>query len=100
MKVAVTWQMCGYADIEAETMEEAMEYFDRKCDDIPLPENAEYVDGSFELSSRDVTEMSVMAGLYDKAVCKNCTYFYPEPGICMYGEPDVPEDEPKCCRRR
>lgn len=27
MKVAVTWEMCGYVDIEANTMEEAMEKF-------------------------------------------------------------------------
>ena len=27
MKVAVTWEMCGYVDIEADTMEEAMEKY-------------------------------------------------------------------------
>lgn len=46
MKVAVTWQMCGFVDIDAPTMKEAMDY-------IPLPADATYVDNSFELSSED-----------------------------------------------
>ena len=61
MKVAVTWQMCGYVDIPADTMEEAMEKFNNESDYIKLPTNGEYVDGSFELSSDDVDEMEVMA---------------------------------------
>ena len=61
MKVAVTWQMCGYVDIPADTMEEAMEKFNNESDYIKLPTNGEYVDGSFELSSDDVDEMESMA---------------------------------------
>ena len=61
MKVAVTWQMCGYIDIPADTMEEAMEKFYNESDYIKLPTNGEYVDGSFELSSDDVEEMEAMA---------------------------------------
>lgn len=60
MKVAVTWQMCGYVDIQADTMEEAMEIFNRESDYIKLP-SGEYVDGSFELTSTDVDEMKAMA---------------------------------------
>lgn len=63
MKVAVTWQMCGYVDIDAETMEEAMDIFEMECDYIKLPTDGEYVDGSFELSSDSVEEMEAMAGL-------------------------------------
>lgn len=61
MKVAVTWQMCGYVDISADTMEEAMEKFNNESDYIKLPTNGEYVDGSFELSSDDVDVMEAMA---------------------------------------
>ena len=61
MKVAVTWEMCGYVDIDADTMEEAMEKFNNESDYIKLPTNGEYVDGSFELSSDDVDEMEAMA---------------------------------------
>lgn len=63
MKVAVTWEMCGYVDIEADTMEEAMEKFKRESDYIKLPTNAEYVDGSFVLSTDDVEEMEVICDL-------------------------------------
>lgn len=60
MKVAVTWQMAGYVDIPADTMEEAIEKFRNESDYIPLPEG-EYVDGSFSLTSDDVDEMEAMA---------------------------------------
>lgn len=61
MKVAVTWEMCGYVDIDADTMEEAMEKFNNESDYIKLPTNGEYVDGSFQLTSDDVEEMEAMA---------------------------------------
>lgn len=62
MKVAVTWEMCGYVDIEANTMEEAMEKFKKESDYIKLPDG-EYVDGSFQLTSEDVEEMKTMSEL-------------------------------------
>lgn len=61
MKVAVTWEMCGYVDIEANNMEEAMKKFHSESDHIKLPEDGEYVDGSFQLSSNDVEEMEAMS---------------------------------------
>lgn len=63
MKVAVTWSMCGFVDIDANTMEEAMEKFNEESDYIKLPTDGEYVDGSFELSSQDVGEMEAMANI-------------------------------------
>lgn len=63
MKVAVTWEMCGYVDIEADTMEEAMEKFNKESDYTKLPSDGIYVDGSFKLSSDDVEEMEVMSEL-------------------------------------
>lgn len=62
MKVAVTWSMCGFVDINAPTMEAAMERFNEDCDHIPLPADGEYVDGSFELSSDDIETVKIMAG--------------------------------------
>ena len=63
MKVAVTWSMCGFVDIDADTMEEAMKKFNEESDYIKLPTDGEYVDGSFELSSQDVGEMEAMANI-------------------------------------
>jgi len=63
MKLAVTWEMCGYVDVEADTLEEAMEKFYDECDYIKLPSDGEYVDGSFQLSTDDVDEMEVMVNI-------------------------------------
>ena len=57
MKLAVTWEMCGYVDVEADTVEEAMNKFNEDYDSIQLPTDAKYVDGSFSLSTDDVDDM-------------------------------------------
>lgn len=59
MRLAVTWEMCGYVDVEANTLEEAMDKFNEESDYIKLP-NGDYVDGSFRLSTDDVEEMEVI----------------------------------------
>ena len=61
MRLAVTWEMAGYVDVEADTLEDAMGKFNNESDYIKLPTNGEYVDGSFQLSSDDVEEMEAMA---------------------------------------
>ena len=63
MKLAVTWEMCGYVDVEADTLEEAMEKFYDECDYIKLPRDGEYVDGSFQLSTDDADEMEAMVNI-------------------------------------
>ena len=61
MRLAVTWQMCGFVEIpDAETYEEALEIFDRDLDHIQLPADAEYVDGSFEPSTYDAEEQEAI----------------------------------------
>ena len=60
-KVAVTYEVCGYIEIEGETMQEAMENFKKNINFIALPNEVEYVDGSFQLSSNDVEEMEALA---------------------------------------
>lgn len=59
--VAVTWECCGYIEVEAATLEEAMGRIAKNPDDYSLPHEAFYVDGSFRLSTDDVDEM--------KAIC-------------------------------
>lgn len=61
MRVAVTWEMCGFVDIDAVSMEEAMKKFRKESDFIKFPKDGTYVDGSFQLSSDDVEEMEAMA---------------------------------------
>ena len=53
IKLPVTWEVFGVVEVEANSIEEAIEKFDSECDFIPLP-NGEYVDGSFGMSCREV----------------------------------------------
>lgn len=55
VKLPVTWSVCGIVEIEASSIEEAVERFNAEIDHIPLPHDGiAYVDGSFELSSPDL----------------------------------------------
>ena len=60
-RIAVTWEMCGYIEVEADNIEEAMNMVRENPDDYNLPIERDYVDGSFSLSTDDVDEM--------KAIC-------------------------------
>ena len=50
IKLPVTWEVCGIVEVEANSIEEAIDYFNENCDNIKLPKDGEYVDGSFRLS--------------------------------------------------
>ena len=49
-KLPVTWEMCGTVEIEAESIEDAIAYFNENIDDIEIPTDYEYVDSSFRLT--------------------------------------------------
>lgn len=62
-RIAVTWEMCGYIEVEAENIAQAMKKVKDNPDDYPLPYyNGEYVDGSFGLSTDDVEAMTMLCG--------------------------------------
>lgn len=53
-KMPVTWEMCAYINVEADTLDEAMEIVRDDADVIPLPlDGANYIDASWNLSSDD-----------------------------------------------
>lgn len=56
-KIPVSWEMCGYAYVTAPTLAEAVEKVRSNNDDIPLPDDASYVDDSFAPSYDDVEEI-------------------------------------------
>lgn len=56
-EVAVTWEMCGYIEVEANNLAEAMDKVRKNPDDYSLPSDAEYVDGSLGLTTEDVEHM-------------------------------------------
>ena len=53
-RIPVTWSVCGYVKIPAATLEEAMEIAKDEDGIISLPDDSDYVDGSWELSETDV----------------------------------------------
>lgn len=59
-KIPVTWEVCGEVDIEANSLEEAVEIFKEKMDEMPLPSESYYVDGSFRLTSENLEELRSM----------------------------------------
>ena len=55
-KIPVSWEVYGEIEIEAETLEEAIEIFDKNEDEgfgYSLPLDNDYVSGSFERESVD-----------------------------------------------
>lgn len=60
-RIAVTSEAAGYIEVEANSIEEAMEKVRKNPNNYPLPYNGgEYVDGSFRLSTDDVDEMKII----------------------------------------
>lgn len=53
IKLPVTWECCGVIEVEADSIENAIEYFDYHSDELPLPDDFEYVDASFQLSCNE-----------------------------------------------
>ena len=52
-KIPVEWSVFGRVEIEAETLEEALEIFCKTEDAIPLPTDGEYIDETFRVSAEN-----------------------------------------------
>ena len=52
-EIPCTWEVYGTIEIEADSLEEAIELAER--DDSPMPDESDYVDGSFQID-RDIAE--------------------------------------------
>ena len=61
--VPVTWEMCGFIKVCAESAEEACRKVHEDVDDYPLPCQSEYVDASFDISG-DIEEAADMSKIY------------------------------------
>jgi hypothetical protein len=48
-KVPVVWQMYGYVEMPANSIDEAVKKVENGYGDVPLPADADYVEGSFEI---------------------------------------------------
>lgn len=48
-EVPVSYQLCGTVKVEAYTLDEALEYAKENINELPLPENPGYVEGSYQV---------------------------------------------------
>ena len=48
-KIACSWEVCGEAEIDANSFEEAWETAEATIDEIPLPTDASYIGASFQI---------------------------------------------------
>jgi hypothetical protein len=55
--IPVCWQVCGIVNVEADTLERAMEIARDAEGVLPLPGESDYVYGSWELSHDDADEI-------------------------------------------
>lgn len=51
-KIGVVWQVYGYVEVEADSLTEAVLI----AEDAPLPDNGEYIEGSFEVDHDGLVE--------------------------------------------
>lgn len=56
-KIPVTWEMYGIVEVNAPTIERAFNKVNFDNDDIPLPTDGDYVDGSFRCSYDSIDEL-------------------------------------------
>ena len=59
VRLPVTWEVSGFVEVEADSIEEAVNIFNRDADYIKLPRDSEYVDASFCLSTEDPDEIAL-----------------------------------------
>lgn len=48
-EVPVSYLLCGMVDVEAHSFDEALEYAKEHIDELPLPKNPGYVEGSYQI---------------------------------------------------
>ena len=60
-KIPVTWEMSGFVEVEAKSLEDTVERFDNGYGDMcGLPKNSEYIEESFRRSCDDLPVQDVL----------------------------------------
>lgn len=63
--VPVTWEVCGFIKVQANSAEEACQKVHDNPDDFSLPRQSNYIDASFDISG-DISEASSLSEIYTK----------------------------------
>ena len=59
-RIPVEYMMYGYVEIEASSLEEALLIAHKDIDELPLPANAEYIDGSYKINDEEMDIIEYM----------------------------------------
>lgn len=54
-KIPVIYKVFGTVEVEAETLEDAIQYADKHIKDLELPTNGEYIEDSYEICDDDIS---------------------------------------------
>lgn len=54
--IPVTWQVCDFVRVQADTLKEAYEWMKEHSDEVPLGTDPCYVDSSYEVGEYDECE--------------------------------------------
>lgn len=57
--IPVTWEVWDKIEVEAETIEEAVEYVKENIDSIPLGTEPDYIDGTYKIDDGENGEATV-----------------------------------------
>jgi hypothetical protein len=57
-KIPVTWEVYGTVNIEAESLDEAIQIFDETEDEMSLPTDSEYIDASFKREDYETIKLN------------------------------------------
>ena len=53
IRLPVVWEVSAVVTVEADSIEEGIKVFKETEEDMPLPDDPDYVDGSFKLWTED-----------------------------------------------
>lgn len=59
-KIPVSWEVSSIVEIEAESLDEAIKIFDETEDEIGLPLDTEYINGSFKRADEESISLNNM----------------------------------------
>ena len=62
--IPVTWEVWDKVEVEAETIEEAIQYVKDNLDTIPLGTEPEYIDGSYKIEDGQDGEADIEETIY------------------------------------
>lgn len=74
--IPVTWEVWDKIEVEAETIEEAIQYVKDNLDTIPLGSEPEYIDGSYKIEDGNNGESDI-----EETVCYLKEYWNLSGGI-------------------